>query len=576
MYPNFPYPLPDPKRATEAVDEAWVLLNDRDASLSFRKFRMFHETGDRLEYETDYIEHRKRLCAFAAGVLAGTEADIFLPELCDTVWAVCDEYTWALPAHIPENASPEETVERIDLFAAETAMALSELSAAVGHLLPKAVNERILYEVNRRIFIPYEKALPSFGHNNWSAVCACGVGCSYLATKNYARFEKVKENLLRNLSDFLESIPDDGCCLEGSLYYAYGFGFFTYFADALYEYSNGKINLFADPKTERLARFGLNSVLSGNCVLSFSDAPHTLSFDPGFYAILSRHYPDIVIPDEKYASHFGDDVRYRFAPFIRNLYATETKSETVKKNPREKIACETIAHETIVYETAGWFIRKGLCGKTGAFAAKAGHNDEPHNHNDVGSFLFFADGKYILDDLGWESYKKGYFDPERRYGKEFLCAASSSHSVPIPDGKVQKAGKQYAGKILFFDDNTVSMDLSAAYDLSETQKILRTFRTEENRLILRDETVGLQTLTERFVTRIEPILCDGYVRIGDFRLSASCPCVLSVEKHSFLPRFSGENGYENRHETAYFIDFIPEKITDITFILEKNEADRKA
>ncbi|ELR06328.1 hypothetical protein GMDG_07919 [Pseudogymnoascus destructans 20631-21] len=40
----------------------------------------------------------------------------------------------------------------------------------------------------------------------------------------------------------------------------------------------------------------------------------------------------------------------------------------------------------VVYPKAQWLLCSGYDG-TGS-AAKAGHNDEEHNHNDVGSFLF--------------------------------------------------------------------------------------------------------------------------------------------------------------------------------------------
>lgn len=562
MYPNFTYPLPDPAKADDAVRAAEEQIGEKNTALSYSAFRLFHETGSRLEYETEYMLHRKRLCAFAAAVLSGKDNERFLPALCDCIWAICDEYTWALPAHLPENESPKKTVERIDLFAAETAMALAEACAALGALLPRAVRERVLFELDRRTYTPYEQNRPAFGHNNWSAVCACGVGCSYLALGQYERFEKVKESLLRNLGDFADSIPDDGCCLEGSLYWAYGFGFYTYFADALYEYSDGKINLFADPKIMRLARFGQNSFLHNNLCVPFSDAPHTLTFEPGLWEILRRRCPDIVLPDARYASRFGDDVRWRFAPFIRNLYAEAVPSGSGEQK-----------HEVIVYDKAGWMIQKNLFGTGRAFAAKAGHNDEPHNHNDIGSFVYTDGERFILDDLGWESYTKGYFDPERRYGDEFLCASSRSHSVPILNGKAQLAGRKHGGRILCADKERFSIEFSSAYEEGTVQRLCRTWSITENGLAVRDEADRAVSLAERFVTRIKPHTEGNSVIIDAYRLYTETPCTISVEAHSFTPRFAG-NGAENITETAYFIDFVPEPCSDITFVLEKIEKEK--
>lgn len=68
-------------------------------SLKFSKFRLFDETGDRANYENDFFEKRNRLTVFMLRVwLYGEESDVC--ELEDVLWAICDEYTWALPAHL--------------------------------------------------------------------------------------------------------------------------------------------------------------------------------------------------------------------------------------------------------------------------------------------------------------------------------------------------------------------------------------------------------------------------------------------------------------------------------------------
>jgi hypothetical protein len=46
-------------------------------------------------------------------------------------------------------------------------------------------------------------------------------------------------------------------------------------------------------------------------------------------------------------------------------------------------------------------------------SAKGGHNDESHNHNDVGSFVVYLDGKPLLVDPGVETYNIKTFSPQR-------------------------------------------------------------------------------------------------------------------------------------------------------------------
>ena len=47
---------------------------------------------------------------------------------------------------------------------------------------------------------------------------------------------------------------------------------------------------------------------------------------------------------------------------------------------------------------AQWMICKDQNGN--GFAAKGGHNDENHNHNDIGHFLCVWQGELLLTDLG--------------------------------------------------------------------------------------------------------------------------------------------------------------------------------
>jgi hypothetical protein len=68
-------------------------------------------------------------------------------------------------------------------------------------------------------------------------------------------------------------------------------------------------------------------------------------------------------------------------------------------------------------------------------SVKAGHNDEQHNHNDIGSFLLHAAGENVLTDPGRGLYSRDYFRA-RHY--ENVFANSSGHSVPRIDGALQR------------------------------------------------------------------------------------------------------------------------------------------
>jgi hypothetical protein len=76
-------------------------------------------------------------------------------------------------------------------------------------------------------------------------------------------------------------------------------------------------------------------------------------------------------------------------------------------------------------------------------AVKGGHNDEHHNHNDVGSFVVASDGVPVVVDLGRPTYTAQTFSP-RRY--EIWTMQSGWHNVPIVAGVEQPAGRGAAAR----------------------------------------------------------------------------------------------------------------------------------
>jgi len=456
--------------------------------------------------------------------------------LCDIIWAICDEFSWALPAHLTRQKSVPEKITRIDLFAAETALALSELYVILADVLPAPVRERMAHELNRRIVDPYVRERPRWGKSNWSGVCVSGVGCTLICLRKDAAIAAVLPDLQRSVSDFLDSFSEDGCCLEGSLYWSYGFSFFSYFADMLCEYTGGKIDYFKDEKVERIAHFGQNTYLGhGDCVITFSDSPHNFKYDRGLWSILARRYEGIAPPPPECAAQFGDDLRYRFAPFLRSLYCA----------PAASSAPAGYAY----YGDAQWYINK----RDGyAFAAKAGHNGEPHNHNDVGSFILFEDGQYILDDIGFPMYNKEYFGAKRY---EDMCASSLGHSVPHLDGAGQKPGEACRGTVLAADRDHFAIEFAEAYGTPALSTLRRTFDLAPDGITVRDLAEGDVPFTERFVTQIEPRVEGTDVHIGRWRMTCAEAKAVRVSTFTYLTRFAEFDEAERAPRTVWCIDF---------------------
>ncbi len=539
MLKPLPNRLPDNAHTRAYLENFFPLAEEYvktpPIALSYMKFSLFAETGSRVEYETDYFEHRKRMDVLWAMVMLGKNE--YLPAFCDILNAILEEYTWALPAHVTGAKTVGELVTRIDLFAAETAGALSDILCECKDVLPEPLKARIRYELMRRVVTPYLEKPQRWGRNNWSAVCANGVINTFLRLGLFEEFERAKKNLLASLDLFLDSYQNDGCCTEGALYWSYGFGNFVYAASLLRDHSDGAIDYFALPKVKAAAKFGFAVYLGENLTVPYSDGPHRLNFNIGLYHFLKKEYPDLPLPDERFEARLGDEERCRFADISRNLLWYD---ETLAPSP--------VLPERVDYPETQWYIRSryGF-----SFSCKGGHNGESHNHNDVGSFFVLKDGQFLLDDLGWPEYDGGYFG-SRRY-KDYVCAMSEGHSLPILDGQPQKAGAEFAAKVIRADRERIVMDLSGAYDLPGLH-FVRVWSLDCQSVTITDAIAGVSEITERFVTRIKPVVSDGAVRIAGAELLPVIPAEPKLSKADFTPRLVCHLGMEER-ETAHFIDY---------------------
>jgi hypothetical protein len=111
-------------------------------------------------------------------------------------------------------------------------------------------------------------------------------------------------------------------------------------------------------------------------------------------------------------------------------------------------------------------------GSTDGFflAAKGGHNDESHNHNDIGNYVVYYDGIPLLIDVGSGTYTRRTFSDER-YSIWFN--RSDYHNVPTINGEVQKPGPEYKAMAVSHvaKKNSSSMALNIGMAYPETSQI---------------------------------------------------------------------------------------------------------
>lgn len=551
----------------EMADEAGRLLETPLTALPYSLFKLFSETGSRREYEREVFARRSRLCLLAVLALAHGDRR-YLEALEDVIWAICDEFTWCLPAHLgntcPGGREEEGRDKALDLFATDMGFTLAEimslLTGAGQPGLAPQVAARARREVFRRVLEPYAGlSQPLWWENapmNWAAVCAGSIGAAAMyLVEDADQLALLLHRVLRAISVYLEGFGADGACLEGPSYWAYGFGYFTYFAALLYERTGGALDLFADDKIEQIALFPQRCRLSGEYVVSFSDTPLTVNYPPGLLAYLQARFGGLRIRGPLQACLANDTGLIRWTHTIRNL---------VWGLPRA--SAEQPEETSVYFPEAQWLIARGNSGAGPiCIAAKGGRNDEPHNHNDIGSFIIHINGETFLTDPGRHEYNRRYFGPERY---EFFTASSRGHSVPIVDGRYQEEGGEHAARIV---ESRISsardelvMEMAPAYGDPNLKSLIRSFtfhKGDDSHLILEDTFVFAQpptSLIERFISFQEPmVLPDGRVC-----LAGRCGRVEIEYPRGEMRLETGKETFpiqEGGQRTVYLIDLIHDR-----------------
>jgi len=491
--------------------------------MSYEAMNSFLEDGKRQKSEEIYFARRKEVVAMAL-YLQIKEDEIVLEKFKNAVWDICLEYSWALPAHYKS----DQHNQTVDLFAAETAHMMAEFTVIFGDKFDKLLLNEINAQIMKRVLQPFEEFVWGFEklENNWSAVCAGAIGMTVLVMDFEDDFrEGILRRCLKAMEYFLAGYGDDGCCTEGISYWVYGFGFYVYFAQLYQHYTGNEI--LKGEKIEAIAAFaGLTQDNNGQ-FLMFSDAMPKTVVPTGLGTYLNDKFAKSGLHCELITS-FHFDHCYRWAHLSRNLWWSR---EDGTKSGQKK----TVNH---YFSCAQWLVYKK---ESLYFAAKGGHNNESHNHNDLGSFVFGIGAKLTFVDFGAASYSADYFG-DKRY--EFLQSRSDWHSVVTINNNEQIAGPNYHAQIIKHQTDETGfefiLDLSSAY--KEQTKIVRTYRIEEasKKLTILDET-DATIYGANFVTYEKPYVGDGEIIYKDLKMLYDCGIMdVRVEEAVLINHFNEE------------------------------------
>jgi hypothetical protein len=209
-----------------------------------------------------------------------------------------------------------------------------------------------------------------------------------------------------------------------------------------------------------MGKFIYRAQISKDYFLNFADADPQPKMSANMIYRYGKDIKDLAMM--KFGAYYRDDEDILSGSFhyFRKLYALfiqDEYQETEKGLPLPK---------DVWLPDLQVLVARDKEGTTDGFyvAAKGGHNDESHNHNDIGNYVVYYDGQPLIIDVGRGTYTRKTFS-DKRYDIWYNC--SDYHNTPTVNGKTQLPGKNYKASdvshVVAKSYSQFVLDISKAY-----------------------------------------------------------------------------------------------------------------
>lgn len=400
----------------------------------------------------------------------------FMDAIIDGTWFLC-EVSWLHSAHLgfqkdrsnlpdPEEPTIELVVADIGAQMAWTYYFFHKEFDKVSPL----INKRIKKEVTYRLIDPYFArddywwmGFTNARVNNWN------VWINYNMIQALMLIETDKEKivkgvwkLMRSTDAFIDTYKDDGACDEGPTYWGHAGANFLKCLDLFNKITAGNVNLFQNELVKNIGQYVYRAHIADSYFVNFADA-----------AAVGSIKSAVVY---EYGKRINDSQMMKFAGYFlkRSEWPENGPSGYLATALDEILLSNELANALQKEPLIGshWFEGTEVCvardiagSKKGFFfAAKGGHNNESHNHNDVGSFVLYYDGKPLIIDAGVGVYTRQTFSSDRY---KIWTMQSGFHNLPQINGVDQKNGTDYKAKNPKFKESrkavAFEVDIADAY-----------------------------------------------------------------------------------------------------------------
>jgi hypothetical protein len=484
----------------QAVD----MLDYRWPSVPATSALLFIRNGNRSEYQQLNFQKRINLGIFLLAEIYENEGR-FIDQIIDGVWSICEESYWGVPAHLEGAASgiglPDVTDPFVDLFAAETATYLAWVYYFLGDRLDQEsiqIKKRIYYEVNKRIFEPVMTyyhwwmgpILRGTRPNNWTPwICSNWLNAVLLLEENGTRRTMMVHRILEVLDEFMNPHPHDGGCDEGPSYWKAAAASVFDNVSLLNAAMNDNFSyVYADEKFQNMGKYIYRVQISEKYFMNFADAQPAPPMDGSMIWRYGKAIEDEEM--QKFGAYYTNETPkgLRFH-FMRDIFELFVKDEILSTERGLPLPSDAWMPDLQV------MVARDHAGSTDGFyiAAKGGHNDESHNHNDIGNYVVYYDGQPLIVDVGRGTYTAKTFGP-RRY--EIWYNRSDYHNLPTINGYTQLVGPRFKASDINYTKGDhfaqLSLDIAKAYPASAgIDRWSRTVRLNKNENVVITDQIQL-------------------------------------------------------------------------------------
>ena len=523
------------------------------------QFMEMARTGLRSLYGKFRATHRNALSALVMAECAEGQGR-FIDDIIDGIWAVCEESWWGKPWHLAQQKVGANLSNindpHIDLFVAETASLLSWTC----YLLETQINEwstmimpRVDHEMQERMLTPLlereDYHWMGFSHldknlhrvNNWNPwIISNWITTILLMERDPERRAAGLHKTMRALDNFIDPYPKDGGCDEGPGYWGRAGASMFECLESYYGATDGKVNVYGEPLIKNIGTFITKVQIYENWFVNFADASPLVNPAPFLVYRYGKRIGDAELMSAGvYFSTKGqgwDGNDFSIARQLPNLFHGSEMSDV---EPTQPLPAYSWLPEIEVMTARD----KRGSGEGFFVAAKGGHNQESHNHNDVGHFIVYVDGDPVIIDAGVGPYTGKTFSSERY---TIWTMQSAYHSLPTINGVMQDPGIDFAARDASSTDDgqtaTFSLDIAGAYP-------------DEAKLKMWNRTVALirgqdVTVKDQYVLT-EPA--------STIQFSLLTPCTVQVSEGRIVLGRRALQGERSSGEAG--IDYDPERMT---------------